>query len=134
MLISDVFHPPADRAREIYQMGFEFYGQDEEGIDKSQSLYSAFAKMEVRHKEYDRARVIYKVRWTGDSASRFRIWDNRTKSGDSMAFCSSPSNACLALGHLSSMRRTRTLRSSLATGPASKSPSSGSAASSTRRS
>ncbi|GAA5877699.1 hypothetical protein JCM3774_006647 [Rhodotorula dairenensis] len=49
-----------DRAREIYQMGFEFYGQDEEGIDKSQSLYSAFAKMEVRHKEYDRARVIYK--------------------------------------------------------------------------
>ncbi|GAA5849701.1 hypothetical protein JCM8547_000538 [Rhodosporidiobolus lusitaniae] len=49
-----------DRAREIYQMGFEFYGQDEEGIDKSQSLYSAFAKMEVRHKEFDRARVIYK--------------------------------------------------------------------------
>ncbi|BGP31713.1 NineTeen Complex (NTC) component [Rhodotorula toruloides] len=49
-----------DRAREIYQMGFEFYGQDEEGIDKSQSLSSAFAKMEVRHREYDRARVIYK--------------------------------------------------------------------------
>ncbi|GAA5924690.1 hypothetical protein JCM1841_006386 [Sporobolomyces salmonicolor] len=49
-----------DRAREIYQMGFEFFGQDEEGIDKSQSLYSSFAKMEVRHKEYDRARVIYK--------------------------------------------------------------------------
>ncbi|KAM0787460.1 NineTeen Complex (NTC) component [Microbotryomycetes sp. NB124-2] len=49
-----------DRAREIYTMGFEFYGQDEEGIDKSQSLYSSFAKMEVRHKEYERARVIYK--------------------------------------------------------------------------
>ncbi|GAA6047031.1 hypothetical protein JCM3770_004161 [Rhodotorula araucariae] len=49
-----------DRAREIYQMGFEFYGQDEEGIDKAQSLYSAFAKMEVRQKEYERARVIYK--------------------------------------------------------------------------
>ncbi|SCZ93111.1 BZ3500_MvSof-1268-A1-R1_Chr6-2g08467 [Microbotryum saponariae] len=49
-----------DRAREIFTMGFEFYGQDEQGIDKSQSLYSAFAKMEVRHKEYDRARVIYK--------------------------------------------------------------------------
>ncbi|GAA6001131.1 Clf1p [Rhodotorula paludigena] len=49
-----------DRAREVYQMGFEFFGQDEEGIDKSQSLYSAFAKMEVRHKEYERARVIYK--------------------------------------------------------------------------
>ncbi|KAK4048382.1 NineTeen Complex (NTC) component [Microbotryomycetes sp. JL221] len=49
-----------DRAREIYTMGFEFYGQDEEGIDKSQSLYSSFAKMEVRHKEHERARVIYK--------------------------------------------------------------------------
>ncbi|GAA5884143.1 hypothetical protein JCM16303_005936 [Sporobolomyces ruberrimus] len=49
-----------DRSREIYQMGFEFFGQDEEGIDKSQSLYSSFAKMEVRLKEYDRARVIYK--------------------------------------------------------------------------
>lgn len=42
-------------------MGFEFFGQDEEGINKSQTLYSAFAKMEVRHKEYERARVIYKV-------------------------------------------------------------------------
>ncbi|KAI5480437.1 pre-mRNA-splicing factor CLF1 [Pseudohyphozyma bogoriensis] len=49
-----------DRAREIFTMGFEFFGQDEEGINKSQSLYSAFAKMETRHKEYDRARVIYK--------------------------------------------------------------------------
>ncbi|GAA5895176.1 hypothetical protein JCM8208_000136 [Rhodotorula glutinis] len=49
-----------DRAREIYQLGFEFFGQDEEGIDKSQSLYSAMAKMEVRLKEYERARLIYK--------------------------------------------------------------------------
>lgn len=43
-------------------MGFEFFGQEEDQIDKSQSLYSSFAKMEVRNKEYDRARVIYKVR------------------------------------------------------------------------
>lgn len=50
-----------DRAREIFTMGFEFFGQDEDGIDKSQTLYSSFAKMEIRHKEYDRARVIYKV-------------------------------------------------------------------------
>lgn len=42
-------------------MGFEFFGQEEEQINKSQSLYSSFAKMEVRHKEFDRARVIYKV-------------------------------------------------------------------------
>lgn len=53
---------PSDRAREIFTMGFEFYGQEEEGIDKSQSLYSSFAKTEVRHKEYERARMIYKVR------------------------------------------------------------------------
>lgn len=51
-----------ERAREIFTMGFEFFGQDEDGIDKSQTLYSSFAKMEIRHKEYDRARVIYKVR------------------------------------------------------------------------
>lgn len=50
-----------ERAREIFTMGFEFFGQDEQGIDKSQSLYSAFAKMEIRHKEFERARVIYKV-------------------------------------------------------------------------
>lgn len=42
-------------------MGFEFFGQEEEGVNKSQSLYSSMAKMEIRSKEYDRARVIYKV-------------------------------------------------------------------------
>ena len=65
-----------DRSREIYQMGFEFFGQDEEGIDKSQSLYSSFAKMEVRLKEYDRARVIYKV----GSCSLALISENETDS------------------------------------------------------
>ena len=39
-------------------MGFEFFGQEEEGVNKSQSLYSSMAKMEIRSKEYDRARVI----------------------------------------------------------------------------
>lgn len=66
-----------DRAREIFTMGFEFYGQEEEGIDKSQSLYSSFAKMEVRHKEYERARVIYKVScglsWSLLSFPRFAL-------------------------------------------------------------
>ena len=57
-------------------MGFEFFGQDEEGIDKSQSLYSSFAKMEVRLKEYDRARVIYKV----GSYSLALISENETDS------------------------------------------------------
>jgi crooked neck len=68
-----------DRAREIYQMGLEFFGEEEEQLEKAQGLvsnttrprrepsclqctqYSGFAKLEVRHKEYERARVIYKV-------------------------------------------------------------------------
>lgn len=50
-----------DRAREVYQMAFEFFGSDEEEqIDKSQSIYTAFAKLEIRQKEYERARAIYK--------------------------------------------------------------------------
>lgn len=68
-----------DRAREIFQMGLEFFGEEEEQLEKAQGLYSAFAKMETRHKvgrcsairsehdcltgsqEYERARMIYKV-------------------------------------------------------------------------
>lgn len=51
----------ADRAREIYQMAFEFFGQEEEDdIDRSQTIYTAFAKLETKQKEYERARTIYK--------------------------------------------------------------------------
>ncbi|GAA98350.1 uncharacterized protein L969DRAFT_616538 [Mixia osmundae IAM 14324] len=49
-----------DRAREIYQMALEFFGEEEEQLEKAQGIYASFAKFEVRHKEYDRARVIYK--------------------------------------------------------------------------
>ena len=49
-----------DRAREIFQMALEFFGDDEEQIERAQSVFNAFAKMETRAKEYDRARVIYK--------------------------------------------------------------------------
>ena len=52
-----------DRAREIFQMALEFFGEEEEQLEKAQSLFGSFAKMETRHKEYDRARVIYKVRF-----------------------------------------------------------------------
>ncbi|KAF9040448.1 pre-mRNA-splicing factor CLF1 [Hymenopellis radicata] len=48
-----------DKAREVFQTALEFYGDDEEQIEKAQAVFSAFAKMEMRLKEYDRARVIY---------------------------------------------------------------------------
>ncbi|GLB39792.1 putative pre-mRNA-splicing factor CLF1 [Lyophyllum shimeji] len=47
-----------DKAREVFQTAVEFYG--EEQIEKSQAVFSAFAKMETRLKEYERARVLYK--------------------------------------------------------------------------
>lgn len=51
-----------DRAREVFGMALEFFGEEEEQLEKAQGIYSSFAKMETRHKEYERARVIYKVR------------------------------------------------------------------------
>ncbi|KAI0320391.1 pre-mRNA-splicing factor CLF1 [Amylostereum chailletii] len=49
-----------DKAREVFQTALEFFGDEEEQVDKAQAVFSAFAKMETRLKEYDRARVIYK--------------------------------------------------------------------------
>ncbi|EJD01987.1 pre-mRNA-splicing factor CLF1 [Fomitiporia mediterranea MF3/22] len=49
-----------DKAREVFQMALEFFGDDAEQIEKAQAVFNAFAKMETRLKEYDRARVIYK--------------------------------------------------------------------------
>ncbi|KAF8069179.1 pre-mRNA-splicing factor CLF1 [Lyophyllum atratum] len=49
-----------DKAREVFQTALEFYGDDEEQIEKAQAVFNAFAKMETRLKEYERARVIYK--------------------------------------------------------------------------
>jgi len=43
-------------------MALEFFGDDEEQIEKAQAVFSAFARMETRLKEYERARTIYKVR------------------------------------------------------------------------
>jgi crooked neck len=50
-----------EKAREVFQAALEFFGDDEEQVDKAQAVFSAFAKMETRLKEYERARVIYKV-------------------------------------------------------------------------
>lgn len=55
------------RAREVFQMSLEYFGagegspeEEEEQLEKAQSLYNAFAKLEIRQKEHERARVIYK--------------------------------------------------------------------------
>lgn len=50
-----------DKAREVFQTALEFFGDDEEQVDKAQAVFGAFAKMETRLKEYERARVIYKA-------------------------------------------------------------------------
>lgn len=49
------------KAREVFQQALEFFGDEEEQIEKAQAVFSSFAKMETRLKEYERARVIYKV-------------------------------------------------------------------------
>lgn len=51
-----------DKAREVFQTALEFFGDDEEQVEKAQAVFNAFAKMETRLKEHERARVIYKVR------------------------------------------------------------------------
>lgn len=50
-----------DKAREVFQTALQFFGDEEEQIEKAQAVFNAFAKMEIRLKEYERARVIYKV-------------------------------------------------------------------------
>lgn len=49
-----------DKAREVFQTALEFFGDEEEQIEKAQQVFGAFARMETRLKEFDRARVIYK--------------------------------------------------------------------------
>ena len=50
-----------DKAREVFQSSLEFFGDQEEQVEKAQAVFGAFARMETRLKEYERARVIYKV-------------------------------------------------------------------------
>ncbi|EJU01644.1 TPR-like protein [Dacryopinax primogenitus] len=48
-----------DKAREVFQTALEFFGDDEAQVEKAQAVFAAFARMETRQKEYERARVIY---------------------------------------------------------------------------
>ncbi|KAG2070362.1 hypothetical protein BDR04DRAFT_1155571 [Suillus decipiens] len=49
-----------DHAKEVLQTTPQFFGDEEEQVQKAQAAFNAFAKMETRLKEYERARVIYK--------------------------------------------------------------------------
>lgn len=51
-------HP--EKAREVFQTALEFFGDDETQVEKAQGVFGAFARMETRLKEFERARVIYK--------------------------------------------------------------------------
>ncbi|CEH17791.1 pre-mrna-splicing factor clf1 [Ceraceosorus bombacis] len=49
-----------DRARRVFTMALEYFGEDEDKMEKAQTVYTAFAKMETRAKEIERAKVIYR--------------------------------------------------------------------------
>lgn len=49
-----------EKAREVFQTALEFFGDGEDEIEKAQGVFGAFARMETRLKEYERARTIYK--------------------------------------------------------------------------
>ncbi|QRW13109.1 pre-mRNA-splicing factor CEF1 [Ceratobasidium sp. AG-Ba] len=49
-----------DKAREVFQTALEFFGDGAEEVAQAQAVFAAFARMETRLKEYERARVIYK--------------------------------------------------------------------------
>ncbi|WOO82061.1 Pre-mRNA-splicing factor CLF1 [Vanrija pseudolonga] len=49
-----------DKAREVFQTALEFFGDEEDQVEKAQQVFGAFARMETRLKEIERARVIYK--------------------------------------------------------------------------
>ena len=63
-----------DKAREVFQTALEFFGDDEEQVEKAQAVFNAFAKMETRLKEYERARVIYKVCSLSKTTLHSRSW------------------------------------------------------------
>lgn len=49
-----------DKARNVFHMALDFFGEEESALEKAQTVYTAFAKMETRQGEFDRARMIYK--------------------------------------------------------------------------
>lgn len=49
-----------EQARLVFAKAMEYFGEDEDRMEIAQTVYTAFAKMETRMREYERARVIYK--------------------------------------------------------------------------
>lgn len=49
-----------DKARNVFHMALDFFGEDESALERAQTVFTAFAKMETRQGEFDRARMIYK--------------------------------------------------------------------------
>lgn len=49
-----------DKGRHVFTMALDYFGDEEDKLERAQTVYTAFAKMETRAKEIDRARVIYK--------------------------------------------------------------------------
>lgn len=49
-----------DKARTVFHMALDFFGEGEDALERAQTVFTAFAKMETRQGEFDRARMIYK--------------------------------------------------------------------------
>ncbi|WFD29844.1 NineTeen Complex (NTC) component [Malassezia sp. CBS 17886] len=49
-----------DKARSVFHMALDFFGEDEAALERAQTVFTAFAKMETRQGEYGRARTVYK--------------------------------------------------------------------------
>lgn len=49
-----------DKARDVFHMALDFFGEEEAALERAQTVFTAFAKMETRQAEYDRAWMIYK--------------------------------------------------------------------------
>jgi len=93
-----------DKAREVFQTAVEFFGDEEEQVEKAQAVFGAFARMETRLKEYERARVVYKVRallpyFTNQFSSPFSLPSTRFH-GQRLALCTRlTSNSKSSMGH-----------------------------------
>ena len=49
-----------EKARNVFHMALDFFGEEEGALERAQTIFTAFAKMETRQGEYERARMIYK--------------------------------------------------------------------------
>ncbi|WFD25075.1 NineTeen Complex (NTC) component [Malassezia nana] len=49
-----------EQARKVFHMALDFFGEEGDALERAQTVFTAFAKMETRQGEYERARMIYK--------------------------------------------------------------------------